>query len=233
MDQRTIDLTAPFGYGRKHAKTEMGKVPLQYLRDLIRKGTGEAKQLANDILAARESAPGTPPEKQSGPKITPGIYTLVYSTRLILTRDKKRVILQRGDTVQSSDVRNLGVLARKFVKGDLSPDKIAALLETSKGTVPGGKKPSSPVEAIDFKNAMPVKDATAGHPASSVNPPNYVEMSVEELQSWCIETTWMGLDVDEMDRKPEIVAAIKSEVDRVNHIEPEPANGPSGPLQDV
>ena len=256
MTKRTVDLTAPFGYGRKHAETITAKVPLKYLRDLASKApTDEIKQYAKDILAilappkeqsepAAKQPAARPTGKPDGPGARvvgdgvanpAGTYTLVYATRMVYNNpNRERVILGRGDAIKvtDEDYAARGELMRKFVKGALSPDRIAKLLETAKGGVPPWKGPAkTPVEAVDFKNSQPVKDQAASHPASTVNMPSHVGMETGDLKAFAENTPWATTDVSEMDRKPDIVAAIQADCDRANGVVEEPGDGPHGDLE--
>lgn len=166
-------------------------------------------------------------------------YTVVYAGSVMFLDNKKaRHKLQRGETIQltSAGYKGCGsVLGRALVKGNLSMNEVHALLKASQGQVPGtagfGK---APLEAIDFASALPVKDQESQATSASLSLPNFVPMETKDIQSWAASQSWLGDETLEgLEKKHEIVAAIK---DRAAVVEADSKSKPAfpeGDFQDV
>ncbi len=249
---RTIDLNAPFDYGKAHADKPIGKVPLRYLRNLSKGKNADAAQYAVLILKARgaysepETAPTVQestnaPEQATAPArsapVKGGVFTLVYRNRLLLFGlggRRNRTPLDRGETVrlttdQYSALGDNSKLA--LVKGELSADQVTALVTKSKGQIPGAREAKA-AKILDFANALPVKDAGAKSPASTLNAPNFVPMDADDVRAWAHAQKPLGLSFADDARKNDMVAEINKALAQYNK-SPEETATPGGDLEDV
>lgn len=242
MEKRTIDLKSPFGFGLKYLNTPCDEVPIRTLKLFAKTAMNpDFKQRAIDVLAilvpSDEFKTSTPPAPARKPDNQGNEYTLVYKNRIVMMgpeRASKRILLDRGDTIRMSDSRYNGLAETTkiaLVKGNLSPDKVIALLKISKGLIPGGKKDARN-KTVDYANAMPVKDQSAKPPVSTIIAPNFVPMTSEDIRNWAHNQKSLGLSFDEDAKKIEMVEAIQKALDEVNKT-PEQVGEPGGGFEDI